>query len=127
MLRLIFVQMVYFGVPSAAALSVELFKQWKSPQASQLYLPRSEVIQNLSIFAGCMNWVRPMEANHALLSRTRKVITRILDQVLASPPAQGFLSDANLPDIELSSIMPADDPDFLDWLNNVDWTTTAFQ
>jgi len=55
------VKITYSGIPSAAILSVELLKQSKFPHDSRLMLPRSEVIQNLSVFIGCLEWVRPSE------------------------------------------------------------------
>ena len=53
--------MTYTGIPSAAILSVELLKQSKFPQDSRLAIPRSEIIQNLSMFIGSLEWVRPSE------------------------------------------------------------------
>lgn len=60
------VQIVYHGIPAAAILSVELLKQSKFPQDWRLSLPRSEIIQNLSIFIGALEWVRPSEGNYTL-------------------------------------------------------------
>ncbi|KAL6720315.1 hypothetical protein ACLMJK_002236 [Lecanora helva] len=51
----------YSGIPSVAILSVELLKESKFPNDSRLALPRSEVIQNLSMFIGSLEWVRPSE------------------------------------------------------------------
>lgn len=76
----------YTGIHSAAILSVELLKESRFPQEWRLVLPRSEVIQNLSMFIGCLEWVRPSEGNYTLCVRMRKVIKRILDQVLELPP-----------------------------------------
>ncbi|MCJ1405796.1 hypothetical protein MMC11_009026 [Xylographa trunciseda] len=122
---------VYFGIPTAGVLAVELLKQSKYPHLYPLTLPRSEVIQNLSIFIGCLGSIRPTQGNYTLCVRMRKVIRRILDQVLE--PVSTF--DAQLtpssmeaepqfvPDIDISSVMgPTDDPDFAEWLNSVDWT-----
>ena len=58
-------QIVYHGIPSAAILSVELLRQSRSPQDCRVSLPRSETIQNLSIFIGALEWVRPSEASEA--------------------------------------------------------------
>ena len=59
-------QIVYHGIPAAAILSVELLKQSKSSQDWRVSLPRSEIIQNLSIFIGALEWVRPSEGNCTL-------------------------------------------------------------
>ena len=63
---LICIKVTYSGIPSAAILSVELLKQAKFPQDSRLNLPRSEIIQNLSMFIGCLEWVRPSEGKQSL-------------------------------------------------------------
>ena len=87
-------------------------------------LPRSEAIQKLSIFVSYLDWVRPTDSSHALCGRMRKIIGRILDQIL-TPSSQ--VDDAHtmtaLSDLELpSNNAVLDDSDFLDWLNTVDWT-----
>lgn len=125
----------YSGIPSAAILSVELLKQSRFPQDWNLVLPRSEVIQNLSMFIGCLEWVRPSEGNYALCVRMRKVIKRILDQVLELPPPTPAQTNSSGPEpmpasdgLAISSIFaPEDEPEFLEWLNSVDWTRDVLQ
>ena len=130
----------YSGIPSAAFLSIELLRQSKYPADLRLDLPRSEIIQNLSIFIACLEWVRPSEGNYTLCMRMRKVIRRILDQVLELPPPQSApcvkaaesfttaATDQAPPELPVSSIFEAgDEPDFLEWLNSVDWTRDMLQ
>lgn len=64
----------------------------------------------------------------------RKVIKRILDQVLDLPPPKpsapenDALRDPAPADLAISSILdPHDEPDFLEWLNSVDWTRDMLQ
>lgn len=64
----------------------------------------------------------------------RKVIKRILDQVLDMPPPNPRTQESNAfldpapPDLAISSILgPQDEPDFLEWLNSVDWTRDMLQ
>ena len=63
----------------------------------------------------------------------RKVIKRILDQVLELPPPpprqeDDAIPDVAAPDLSISSILaPEDEPDFLEWLNSVDWTRDMLQ
>jgi len=108
-------------------------KQSKSPKDWRLVLPRSEIIQNLSMFVGCLEWVRPSEGNYTLCVRMRTVIKRILDQVLELPPPNPSLEEDLVPevsptDLAISSILaPEDEPDFLEWLNTVDWTRDMLQ
>ena len=131
----------YFGIPSAAFLSIELLRQSKFPSEFRLHLPRSEIIQNLSVFIGCLEWVRPSEGNYTLCMRMRKVIKRILDQVLELPPPSGLAHveevatpadpaapELAVPELPISSMFEAgDEPDFLEWLNSVDWTRDMLQ
>ena len=120
----------YTGIPSAGVLAIELLEQSRYPHDYTLKFPRSEVIQNLSIFIGCLNWVQPTEGNYTLCVRMRKVIRRILDQVLEPNIALNLIlgtssatEQQGLPDIDMSSVMGStDDPEFLEWLNSVDWT-----
>ena len=64
---------VYMGIPSARLLSVKLLKQSKYPQLYPLTLPRFEVVQNLSIFIGCLSSIHPLQGNHRLCVRMRKL------------------------------------------------------
>jgi len=108
-------------------------KQSKFPEDGLLVLSRSEVIQNLSMFIGCLEWVRPSEGNYTLCVRMRKVIKRILDQVLEMPPPdprreQNVIPELPPAELAISSIFaPEDEPDFLEWLNSVDWTRDMLQ
>ena len=65
--------------------------------------------------------------------RMQKVIRHILDQVLELPPPSQSLNDDavidSIPDeLAISSIFaPEDEPEFLEWLNSVDWTRDMLQ
>ena len=114
-----------YGVPSAGVLCVELLKATKSPSGRQLNIPRSQVLQKLSIFISCLEWARPADETYTLCGHMHKIISHIIDQILAS--------DASNPAAEpqparaLETIAPfdlplEDDTEWLQWLNNVDWT-----
>ena len=122
---------VYFGIPSAGALCIELLKQNQYPQRYMLSLPRSNTIQNLSTFVFCLTTIRPSDGNYSVCTRMRQVLRRILDQILEPVPASGDAAmqtaaePANNapPDIDISSVMGQfEDGDFIDWLNSVEWT-----
>ena len=127
-----------WGVPSSGVLCVELLKQMKvaSTTAQIPRLPRSEIVQNLSLLIGFLDWVRPAAGNYQLCARMRQIIKRILDQILnptppmsSAPPAsqdsaqsevgQGF--DGEVP-FDPSAFGSYDGLDNLDWLNSVDWS-----
>jgi hypothetical protein len=134
-----------WGVPSSGVLCVELLKQMKQPPGTPhtLKLPRSEIVQNLSLLIGFLEWVRPAAGNYQLCKRMSLLIKRILDQILNPSPAssnptasqesiqtdgqQGFDTasstgvipfDPNAFDMENWE----DGLDNLDWLNTVDWS-----
>jgi hypothetical protein len=77
-----------WGVPSSGVLCVELLKQLKHPQLPGPRIARSEIVQNLSLLIGFLEWVRPAAGNYQLCGRMRLIIKRILDQILdPSPPS----------------------------------------
>ncbi|KAF4635056.1 hypothetical protein G7Y89_g3055 [Cudoniella acicularis] len=137
-----------WGVPSSGVLCVELLKQLKHPEIAGPRLPRSEVVQNLSLLIGFLEWVRPAAGNYQLCMRMRLIIKRILDQILdPSPPtsqsvesvASQETAEFNMAGYEAHGMVglfetavppPAafDTANYgsglvnLDWLNSVDWS-----
>lgn len=73
-----------YGVPPAGVLCLELIKQSQSTP-SQRRLPRSEMIQNLSVFTTFLDWISPAGGNYQLCQRVKKIISRVLDEVLEGP------------------------------------------
>lgn len=122
---------IYFGLPSAGVLSIELLKQSQYPQRYGLSLPRSEVIQNLSTFIFCLGTIGPADGTYTICSRMRRVINRILNRVLEPlpiiqandvAPSTTDISNQPISDNDIRSMMePIEDPEFIDWLNSVDW------
>ena len=90
-----------------------------------LKLPRSEVIQNLSVFICCLDWVRQTDSGFALCGRMRKIISHILDSILSPSPSvslPAMEATSNI-DLDIPPVVPGpDDPDFLEWLDTIDWT-----
>lgn len=106
---------VCYGIPAAGVLAVELLKTTRSAvntpsvatstatspfipntqplscsqqyQATQpsLQFSRSQVVQDLTMFLGFLDWIRPTDGNYLLCSKLRKVIRRIIDNVLDPP------------------------------------------
>ncbi|KAM0125015.1 hypothetical protein ACHAPC_001270 [Botrytis cinerea] len=117
-----------YGIPSAGVICIELIKEMESPAAEPAYyLPRSEVIQNLSLLVGFLDWVRPTAANHELCGRMRQIVKRTLDKILDSPKI------TNTPQTSTSTAVPisnlAFEPmvmDDLDWLDTIDWAKGPF-
>ena len=126
-----------WGIPSSGVLCVELLKQTKQPQGTQhmLRIPRSEIVQNLSLLIGFLEWIKPSAGNYQLCGRMRQIIKRILDQILnpsppsSAPPASSQESngEANgfengLPYDPMLDVGFDDGLDNLEWLNTVDWS-----
>ena len=106
---------------------MELLKQHQYPGRYKEDLPRSEVIQLLSIYLLCLSAVGPEDGNYQICQRMHKVVKRIMDEVLGSPQAQQLATPSSsgqlIPDVDISAMMtPNDeDPNFMDWLQSVDW------
>ncbi|KAL9111093.1 MAG: hypothetical protein Q9187_007973, partial [Circinaria calcarea] len=114
-----------YGVPSSGVLCIEMLKQTKHTHNSQLNLPRSEVIQNLSMFIGFLAWVRPADGNYLICVRMRKIFQHVLDRVLE--PAREDEQDTTQPVFEVSGAQDnfmnfsMGDTEFVDWLDTIDW------
>ncbi|TGO28088.1 hypothetical protein BPAE_0032g00310 [Botrytis paeoniae] len=117
-----------YGIPSAGVICVELIKEMENPAAQPAYyLPRSEVIQNLSLLVGFLDWVRPTAANHELCGRMRQIVKRTLDKILDPPKI------TNTPKASTSTTVPISNLNFepmamddLDWLDTIDWAKGPF-
>ncbi|TGO55360.1 hypothetical protein BCON_0093g00330 [Botryotinia convoluta] len=117
-----------YGIPSAGVICVELIKEMENPAAQPAYyLSRSEVIQNLSLLVGFLDWVRPTAANHELCGRMRQIVKRTLDKILDPPKI------TNTPKASTSTTVPISNLNFepmvmddLDWLDTIDWAKGPF-
>jgi hypothetical protein len=106
-----------YGVPSSGVLCIELLKQTRDPGTYRLMLPRSETIQNLSVFIGFLGWVRPTAGNYEVCCRMKGIITRILDQILEAPPPTTQAGNGSVAAAAVQqSLLDFDPPlDFLDF------------
>lgn len=137
-----------WGVPSSGVLCVELLKQMKAPpgRVHVPCVPRAEVVQNLSLLIGFLEWVRPAAGNYKLCGRMRLVIKRILTRILnpatqlesvpssqesaqttttgTGPMPQMFEPASTMTPFDSSMFAGAFDDSLenLDWLNEIDWS-----
>ncbi|KAK5003227.1 hypothetical protein LTR16_006604 [Cryomyces antarcticus] len=112
------------GLPSAGVLAVELLKQEQSHHVSQEILPRSEAIQDLSVFIAALASLGPGEGNYAACEQGRRALKRILDKILSPNPVPAMASAVTdqAPVADLSMYLNAgNDADFLQWLENMEW------
>ncbi|KAK8855402.1 hypothetical protein PGQ11_011314 [Apiospora arundinis] len=79
------------GLRCAAVLAVELLRQEQLPvYPKEPLLPRSQTIQDLSVFVSRLDLILKVELLQGLFSvceQGRKVLTRILDKILSPPNA----------------------------------------
>lgn len=116
-----------YGIPSSGVVCVELLKQMKQPRGAHLRIPRSDMIQNLSLLVGFLDWVRPTAANSELCGRMSVTIKRILDQVLDPPPmsqeSRASTSESvHSVDLDFGQFEAGE----FEWLGTVDWTQSPF-
>ncbi|PPJ54981.1 hypothetical protein CBER1_05643 [Cercospora berteroae] len=113
------------GLPAAGVLAVELLTQERTRQWTPDLLPRSETIQDLSVFISALSAVGPGEGNFFICDQGRRALSRVLDQILSpnplpsSAPATG---EAAVYDDSSSTYFPiGNDAEFLQWLEHVEW------
>lgn len=120
--------MALYGLPSAAVLAIDLLKQEQSRQYTPDLLPRSETIQNLSVFISALAAVGPGEGNHAICNQGGRALKRLLDKVLSPEPVPSRQANAgNFDQIDFGTDMTGlsfptgNDAEFLQWLDDVEW------
>jgi hypothetical protein len=133
------------GLRSAAIIAVELLKQEQLPIYPAIArLPRSETIQELSVFAARLGSVHPSDGSFAICDQGRKVITRILDKILAPPQNCLTELDENIPSGQILGLHQTraymgdtgpgleaplnleSDNEFMQWLENMDCESGAW-
>lgn len=114
-----------YGMPCIGILCTEFLKQVKNPNEVEVKLPCSEIVQNLSMMIGFLDWVRPAAGNYKLCGRMSRVIRRVLDHIFEPAPEHG-IRDTGIVLETPDGIWPVDGLDDLDWLNSIDWTRGPF-
>ncbi|KAJ5167565.1 Transcription factor [Penicillium canariense] len=117
--------MCYVGLPAAGILSAELLRRSRSTlSAIETAFPRSEIIQNLSIFASYLDHViQSNEGNYQVSQQGQRIIRHVLDQVLSVDISSPMLNSLETPPdtsaIEnlLEDVDIADRQAFLGWLD----------
>jgi hypothetical protein len=109
-----------YGIPSSGVLCVELVKQLKGE--SRLKLSRTAAIQQLTMFIGFLEWIRPTDGNYSLARRLKTVVKCVIEHVLDPPELQSKQPESRAEDIYLDPMLVPLDTDTMDWLNTIDWT-----
>lgn len=109
-------QISAYGLPTAGVLALELLKQTRHPRKSISSIPRSEMIQNLSVFVAQLpQVVPPGEGNYVLLSQACKMLQAILDVVLAPPRPNPVEENTSQPVDQMQTLDQISDDFINDW------------
>jgi len=107
-----------YGMPSTGILCSELLKRSRQPKIDDIRFPCSEVVQNLSLLIGFLEWIKPIAGNYKLCQRMARVLKRVLDQVFDPQPDVQTQPDEQPqlqpPDASSSFWFPEGNDDF-DW------------
>ncbi|RMZ89959.1 hypothetical protein DV736_g2799, partial [Chaetothyriales sp. CBS 134916] len=125
---------VLYGLPVSGVLALELLQQKTRPTPPpQLSVPRSKLIQDLSVFINSLKWVHaPCEGNYQLVEQARKTLQHILDHVLSDAPGsshhermQRLVALPSPEDTDMighgSADADADDQFDFSWLDNAEF------
>jgi hypothetical protein len=122
------------GIPSAAVVAIELRRQEQSqsitPRSARNSLPRSDTIQDLSVFASFLGNIPPENSAHGICNRGRTFLKKILDTILSpgvpSPTAQTPVSTSEGregiedPCLTMPLFPMGSDGDFVRWLESME-------
>jgi hypothetical protein len=132
------------GLRSAAILAVELYKREQLPvYPTNPRLPRAETIRELSIFVERLGAIDPADGMYSFCYQGRRVISCILDKILAPPlpalaanqaalqtqqqmidPTIGDFASMDFGGLDVSLNL-GNDVDFMHWLESMDWDKNA--
>jgi len=124
--------MTAHGLVAAGVLAIELLKQESTrpyiPPQSDALLPRSETIQDLSVFVSALASVGPGESNYAVCNQGCRALRKVLDQILSpsahawgqTPGSMGVDGGGGFEEMGLG-FPTSNDNEFLQWLENVEW------
>jgi hypothetical protein len=128
------------GIPSAAVVAVELLHQEQNPSlpspslttpSSRNLLPRSDTIQDLSVFASFLGNIGPENNAYGISNRGRKFLKKILDTILSpgapstvagTPGSNGEGSGEGMEDpcLTVPLFQMGSDGDFVRWLESME-------
>ncbi|PYH99847.1 chromatin structure remodeling complex protein RSC3 [Aspergillus ellipticus CBS 707.79] len=121
----IIADLCYAGLPAAGVLSTELLRRSQpqahlDPSIPATPFPRSEVIQSLSVFLSQLNtFLNKQQGDYEICVKGQKVISQVLDRVLAPAPApyEAPVPGGLLPE----NTVLGEDMEFMAFLENFDW------
>ena len=79
----ILTSIIFHGLPCASALASSLWNCREKPDFHPLAAQRSVIIQNLTLFIDCLDWVTPKDSNYVLINRSKKILKKLMDGILS--------------------------------------------
>ena len=119
------------GIPAAAVIAVELLHQEQDPVSTSALtnpLPRSDTIQDLSVFVACLASIR-LDNGGPSCARGRKFLRKILDTILSPRPVAEMPRDTTegvVLDFDTGLFQTGNDGDFMRWLETMEWEPDSF-
>ena len=126
--------MVFFAMPCASVLILELFRQNRQNHQPPT-LNRSALIQDISVLISCCDTLAiPGQSNYAICKQAQTIFSRCLDQILNQPsipihndgtnsvagdPSQLDAFPLGAVDFGLIDVYPQD-PEWATWLESFD-------
>ncbi|RAL02539.1 Zn(II)2Cys6 transcription factor [Aspergillus ibericus CBS 121593] len=107
-----------YAVPCSGILCLELLRQATAPSTYTLDLPRSDIIQNLSLLVAFLDWLKPSGSDILAAGQIKGILRRSLDRILSMPAS--LCSPTALDDMVLQDFAGAEYP-HLDLLNTFGW------
>lgn len=113
-----------FGLPSAAVLAVELLRQEQGLIATAP-LHRSNVIQELSVFAACLGSMRLEGTVQSVCEQGKRFLKKILDTILSPNELQGSRVQERTTDTAQENfrttpeLFSLSDGEFMSWLDSL--------
>ena len=117
------------AAPASAVLCMELLRPQAITQGS-LSVTRSDIVQQLSMLIGFLDWVGPDAPNATMCRNVKRVVGRVLDEAINGTPVVQFPNqavDASTGNLnvdfssDLAKFFSLDSVDTHDWLDTYDW------
>lgn len=118
-------------------LALELRRRTLENSSLPASISRADLIRNLSVLISCLEWsVLPGDGNHKLCSELNKMLALVLDEVLNYQPSANRDSSNgteqadqmmffDMPMIDGIEPIPTESENFLNWLDNANWSNTV--
>ncbi|KUJ10214.1 uncharacterized protein LY89DRAFT_656902 [Mollisia scopiformis] len=91
-------EFVFYGLPSAALLAIELLRQQQQNLSPSADIPRSETIRNISVFISSLEWVaKPGDGNYDICRGAKLMLEKILDAILDPQPVASTVESQQAP------------------------------